>query len=275
VKEWHLNIPKIFHVYWGGDILPYMRYLTVKTFMKHNPEWKVMLWQPIKVTNERSWYSHELSYDVLCDSFLSELMNLPIEKTAVNFENYGLSNEISEVFKCDFLKPHCLYTYGGVWSDMDIIYFKPITNLMVNIPENKDKEVFVHISWYGFSNGFLMGAVNNSFFRKMESIAKQELNPLSYQCIGPNMYNKFFKTIASINTISPAVNMEMSSVYPYNATEIEQIVSGGTPFFSEGTIGLHWYAGASLWGKFLKDTNGGKDNLGDNIISNIIKNEKE
>ena len=53
--EWQLNIPKIFHVYWGGGVMPYIRFLTVKSFMKYNPDWEIMFWYPKYPSTHVTW----------------------------------------------------------------------------------------------------------------------------------------------------------------------------------------------------------------------------
>ena len=51
----------------------------------------------------------------------------PILKEAI--DNLGFDESLPSVFKSDFLRWHVLSTIGGGWSDMDILYIKPITTL--------------------------------------------------------------------------------------------------------------------------------------------------
>jgi hypothetical protein len=66
--------------------------------------------------------------------------------------------------------------------------------------------------------------------------------------------------------------MEMDTVYSKNAGQIPDLLNGAPPIFTDGSIGVHWYAGHPIWGDYIKKTNGGLINLSDNIIDNIIKN---
>ena len=44
---WHLtNIPKIVHFYWGNEKLSYLRYMSVYSFRKLNPDWKIKIHVP-------------------------------------------------------------------------------------------------------------------------------------------------------------------------------------------------------------------------------------
>lgn len=271
-KKWHLTqIPKILHVYYGAETMPYIRFMTIKSFMDLNPEWKIMFWFPEYLFVKLTWSSHELKYDVECDDYLPELMKLPIEKTAVDFRDFGSNNNMPETYKSDFIRDHLLYISGGVWADSDVLFFKPITSLAVNVPENKNKETFVCMGNYGHSNGFLMAAQGSRFFGLMSSVSSSQYDPHNYQSTGPSMYNKYAPTFDALNRYSPAVNIGMDAVYSHDASQIGELLDGTKPRFTKGSIGCHWYAGHPLWGKFIKDTNGGKDNLPNNIIGNLLK----
>ena len=92
--EWHLNVPKIFHVYWGGSVLPYIRYATITSFKKFNPDWEIMFWYPKYPFVEYTWNSTELKYLIDCDDYLPELMKSPIKKTAIDFEEINFKNDV-------------------------------------------------------------------------------------------------------------------------------------------------------------------------------------
>jgi hypothetical protein len=268
---WFLKVPKILHVYWGGGNLPYIRMLTVKSFIHCNPDWKVMLWLPQVKSVKRTWDSRELNYPVLCTDCTPELMGLPLESHEVDFKQFGFENTISEVHKSDFIRLFLLANTGGLWSDMDIIYFKPMTSLAVNIPQNADKETFVCISDYGHSAGFLMSAPPNKYYELLVKMAKNNFDPKKYQGIGATMFNEQLPALEAINKISPAVNIDMDAVYTHNAMHIKDILDGTPARFTDKSIGIHWYAGHPLWGDFIKNTNGGKGDLPNCIISDILK----
>jgi hypothetical protein len=269
--KWQLRVPKIFHVYWGGGVMPYIRFLTVKSFMKYNPDWKIMFWYPKYPTTHITWPTGELCYPVNCDDYSSEMLKLPIKSMAVDFDEIGFKNTATEVHKSDFIRLHLLTTFGGVWSDMDIIYFKPITNLLVNTIENRNKETFVCSSAYGHSIGFLMSQPKSKFFQYLLDIIKSRPLPSQYQAIGPTLYNEYFRNIETINQLSPAINLDMDVVYSHNAGSIPDFLNNVPPRFTEGSIGAHWYAGHSQWSEFFARTNGGLTNLPNNLIGNIIR----
>ncbi|MCJ7447907.1 MAG: hypothetical protein MUO72_09450 [Bacteroidales bacterium] len=268
--EWYLKVPKIIHFAWGSTLLPYLRLLSIKSFMKYNPDWHIILWTTSNrgplVTWERGG---ALDYELSCTNYYNELMNLPIQKEVFDIKQYGFSNTISEVHKSDFLRLVLLGTYGGIWSDMDILFFKPINNLAVNIPENKDKETFVSFSYYGHSNAFMMATKDNILFKSLASVARNYFNPVAHQCMGWDLFNRYYSDFKLMGSL--AINIGMDAVMAHDINHIEEIYNGSEPKFTENSIGCHWYAGHQLSGKFLIETNGGLINLPNNILGNLIK----
>ena len=93
---WNLKSPKILHIYWGGGIMTYIRFLTIKSFMNQNPDWTIMFWYPKFPNENMTWYTEEQKYNISqCTDFLPKLMSMPITKTSVDFQDYGFDNNIS------------------------------------------------------------------------------------------------------------------------------------------------------------------------------------
>lgn len=270
--EWFLNIPKILHVYWGTGSLPYLRYRTVSSFLQYNPDWKVILWRPRYPAKVVTWHTRELQYKSNWADYTESLVGTVSEVIEVDFADHGISNSISEVHKSDFLRYWFLHKYGGVYADMDVLFFRPIEKLEVNRPHFKDRETFVCISpKYGHSIGFLMASPGSKYFQRMEELSKVAFkDPKVYQCIGPNLCNKYFPTLQSIKAISPAAEIGMRAVYAHDGRRVKELYAepGGERFTSQ-SIGVHWYAGHPLAGEFLRSTDGGRINLPNSIIGRL------
>lgn len=83
------------------------------------------------------------------------------------------------------------------------------------------------------------------------------------------MFNKYNPTIESIPN---AVNIDMDAVYAHDALHVKDLIDGTPPKFTNKSIGVHWYGGNSIWGKFIKETNGGLTNLTDSVIGDLLRN---
>jgi len=272
--DWHLKVPKIIHFYWSMDVLPYLRYKTIESFIHYNPDWKVNLWYPKTKGPIGSWPQEgdQSCYRVTCTDYFPELLKLPIDRYEYDVSEYGFNNNMSEIHKSDFMRYIILASFGGVWSDMDVLYFNPITDLIVNNPKYGNTDTFVCITPYGHSIGFLMAGVDNKFFEKIASLSRTIYNPNSYQGIGVIMLDSYFGTVTKIQRVSSVVNIGMEAVYSYNANTQVEILGNKPPVFTNGSIGCHWYGGHRMWDKFMKETDGGSRNVPDSIIGNLLKN---
>ena len=276
--DWELSIPKILHVYWGGNNLSFLRYLTVTTFMRHNPDWEIRFYYPTHPTTHMTWLTHEQKHAQPSTDFTPELMKLPIIKTPIDFTKYGFSNELSEVHKSDVLRLILLSSIGGLWSDMDIFYFKPMSWFYLNDKKYKHIETFYCNREYGHSIGFLMATKDNRFFAKLGEGLKQvsQFSPLNYQAFGATMYNRYFRGEGSVEAWTPAINIDMDVVYSHVAgTTADLLDPNKPPNFTKKSLGIHWYAGDETWKNFLKDTDGGQHDVPDCIIGRLIKEEKK
>ncbi len=272
--EWNLTqIPKILHEYWGGSKLSYLRYLTVKTFIDKNPDWEIRFYYPTHPTIGKTWLTHENKLAQPETDFTQKLMELPITKTPIDFTTLGYSNEMSEVHKSDIIRLHLLSTVGGLWSDMDIFYFKPMSWFYLNDISNNHIETFYCNRDYGHSIGFLMATPGNRFFEKLYESSKHSYSPYHYQTFGADLYNAHFRNEGSVEQITPfAINISMDVVYSHRAGETEDLLNPNkSPNFTHKSLGIHWFGGDLAWKNFLIDTDGGQYNVPDCIIGNLLK----
>jgi len=276
MDNWHLHkIPKIVHFYWAGKPLSYIQFLTIYTFWRLNPDWEIQFHIPVSATTDISWDSIEQKYKFSGRDWFKMRWELPIKSFTHNFERYGLSNTMSEVHKSDFLRWHLLSTTGGLWSDMDILYSKPIDCLDLNILENCNIDTIVSICRYGHSIGFLLSSPGNEYFRRLFELAKSSWKAQEYQSVGVNMINGNFRTTKTISSSFPKLtvsSISMDTVYPFNASRVNNLFTqDNLSVISEGTIGLHWYAGHKAAGEFLNKSMGGETNLPKCSLTSFLK----
>lgn len=259
---WHLNkIPKIVHLYWGGYTLSWLQYMTVYSFQKLNPDWEIKIYAPFITSVNKTWNTFEHKVIIVSDNYIERLKNITNIKL-IDFEEYGMSNDMFENYKADFLRWVLLSTIGGLWSDFDVLYFKNMNSLYFNKKENANIETVVCDQIYGHSVGFMMGSKNNVEYKKVLDLAKVSFNCKDYQSLGPNVINRLKIT---------AFNMDMSVVYPYNANEIDKIYQHKEKGkITDKTIGLHWYAGYPESGKYMNLLNENNYKIFDTVVSELL-----
>jgi hypothetical protein len=278
---WHLRkIPKLVHFYWGNDTISFLRYLSVYTFQKFNPDWRIQFYYPTeKYRGARTWSTPEHSGKFSGPNYLGRLLDLNIEKIELNFADLGIDSQIPETFKSDLLRWYLLTHVGGLWSDMDILYFRPVDSLDLNAPAAQEVDTVVCLDENGGYNyhtiGFLMSAPGSLYyqFALKESYCCMDLS--KYQSIGGNLLRHNFPTMASIQSKFPGLrveNLSLDVVYPLNDTLVPLIYhTGYMHYLTHRTIGLHWYAGHPATREFEDCLTEQTYCNYQNIIANLIR----
>lgn len=251
-------IPKIAHFYWGNSVMPFMRVLTILSFKKQNPDWEIRLYSPKILSSSLPWKTGEHTYSINAADYSHLLDDIPI---VVDMTNYGFSNQLSEVRKSDIIRTYFLKEPGGLWSDMDIIYFKPI-NLDLN------QEAYFCYSENGIHHiGFLLGAPGNKPFTQLFEVCKKSAPNSAYQAFGSDMYKRI------IGSNFPYKNLSTNVVYPLIwGPVVSKLVENIEPNFPQETIGVHWYAASPIVGSYInKVTPESLDGLENTLLGKVIK----
>jgi len=255
--KWHLGkIPKIANFYWGSNKMSFMRYMTIKSFKTHNPDWSVHLYLPKVLSESRTWgeddnhhrydrtdYTGELDY---FDKLLEEVS---VKTIYVDFSNSPLTNEASEVHKSDYLRWNILNKNGGLWCDMDIIFFKSLNNANFNIKNHSNVDTIMcydprHNSMP--SIGFMMAEKNNILFKTYAKLSMNNFDPSKYQSIGSDMIINLYPTYELLASAfnNQIHNLDVDSVYYYDFKNLNNIYEiNAFKELKEKGIGIHWYGG--------------------------------
>ena len=275
---WELNkIPKIAHFYWGNPTLPFLNYLTLYSFHKFNPDWEIRLYTSPKYCEVRSWNTDENKHSFKGEDYTHLLKTIPIKYITFDFTKINRTNNISEVHKSELLKQYVLSTIGGLFSDMDIIYFNSLSYLNINKEENKkiDTIISLHPNYrYKHSIGFLFSSPNNEYAKYLSE--KQKTIPAgNYQCFGVELINQEFPTLESIKEKFPNLNpidMAKKTVYAYDAIDISQIyISNDMTKYDSTSIGLHWYGGYPLSEKYINEVTDFSYKNYNNVLGKTIR----
>lgn len=253
------HIPQRLLLYWGhNQPLSWLRYMTVESFVRLNPDWKVWVFHPLKPVVDEPWLTpeHESSKWDGKDHFADLLLLPNVQVLPVDWEAYPMCRGLrSEVHRSDFLRYSLLHHVGGVWSDFDILWFRPMScfHPSHDCPEQLTSAVcwmrtrkLVH-----HSIGFLMGSENSPFWGGVLSALLQEMkagrDAVHYQQLGRSFLDAKFPWESSL--LPDVGNLPSPLVYPVLSSDIEQAMEGR--FFSPpaDSIGFHWFAGHRAMGR--------------------------
>ena len=246
---WHLTkIPKIAHFYWGGGALSYLRFLSVASFKKQNPDWQVQVHIPSVDSVAPADWNNNISQD-----FRTQLVELDVDVVAHDFGSYGFTNQAHEVHKSDFLRWRLLSTQGGLWSDIDILYIRSMNNLAENSAENStvDTALCPLMPPNKHTVGFILGSANNAFYKHTSELSLKNYNPTVYQCMGSDLINGRFENFEDFGRQFPSnqfVFLNKKSVYAITSKTIDQFYQpidqdSNKKFNNSQVIGYHWFGG--------------------------------
>ena len=248
------NVPKICHFYWGAPVVPFLRYMCLRSFLQYNPDWKIRLHTPAELTTTQSWVTYENKEGFSTRDYSERLGELGVEITPWDMEDIGFSNDLPEVIKSDLLRLYLLYNVGGLWSDSDIIYFRPLSHTIPNVE---------HIAYFCYrrggptqdptpkngplyhSIGFMMGIPGNRYFQMLwEGVRYRELDQKEYQTAGSPYYGSVLDENMFRTNAKDLYNFDINVVYPSRAVpgmwgSSQEYIPQIRPI----TIGWHWYCG--------------------------------
>lgn len=260
-EKWNLvNIPKIANFYWGSHKMSFLRYLTIFSFKKYNPDWSIHLHVPKKVSDEITWKTKggdnhhkidNLEYDGE-DYYQKLLEDVPLKLIKVDFSKSFLSNSAPEPHKSDLLTWQVLSSKGGLWCDMDIVFTKPMTSLSNNMGDPQTDTIVsfdYRIREIDGSPtkpiGFLLSKPKNLFYKKHILESKKAYNDREYQSIGTAVVKRVsnnFEECTAKYFHNKFQNLNPDSVYHYHFQRIPDIYDR-TCESPNSLIGIHWYGG--------------------------------
>lgn len=252
------KIPKVAYFYWGNDTLSWLRYMTLYTFRKYNPSWKMCVYVPDSQSGEKTWTSNDQSVKITSRNYWNKVcdLNVAITRLDPSLISSIADGSVPDVIKSDIIRMVLLYDFGGLWSDMDIIYFRPVeaafkpTDATAYFCKHKlersDGLPDMRSANY-HRIGLLLGAPGNPHFGNLLQKAKGAWNPSVYQSLGTMLYKH------NVDMSSPdLINIPMACVYPYN--NVGKMFNDTEPSLlrkiQPKTIGWHWYGGNPVAGRY-------------------------
>lgn len=260
-----MAIPKQIFFYWGGLSLSYSRYMTLFSFRKFHPDWRMILFLD-ENPKQKTWISEEKLDEFSGINYLDNLSDLNIEQININSIELPFShNDKSYVHTKDTLNWFLLYQNGGVVCDMDILFIKSmdylvdkLNNKNIDIAlvefENNPKPGYIPVS-------FMISSPGQSFIKKCFDNAVNNYNPLQYESCGtPCFPTKTIKDAMDKFLESKFGKLKSECVFPtciyeYNTGLHQLFVKDVYNFFKPETFAIHWYGGSPISNSWSKSVN--------------------
>lgn len=255
------DIPKKLHLYWGkNDNLSKLHFLTVKSFLKHHPEWEISVWYDSHYQEQKNWVTAENKLPYIGKNYFDDLHTIKqVSIRDICSTGIQINHQLPEVKKSDIFRYYIIYKEGGVYSDFDILYLKSIQNLLNTFISNDKDKLLINWQVDYLSIGFFAGNKGNLFFKYLYDLCLLTKDHSDYQAFGTNMiikYLKNFKEVQKIFTNIEILNFNSSIMYPFSWKEIDLIFTGdNTSKVTESTLGVHWFNGSDFAKNYLNNPN--------------------
>lgn len=244
-------LPKILHLFWGGERLSYLQYLTVVSFKKHNPDWRVWLWRTDSPSAQAHWPTGEQELYEGKDFLRATEKNCKVKTI-----NDLAIRPVHTVQQSDIARGRILFEHGGVWSDFDILFIRSIKSL-------GDADIYLCNPYIGF----LIAKPKQEFFDRWSWIGADLVArnmSYDYQSTGRYAVDR-----ALSDTEARFEEFPVDMIYPYGPDDIEELFFGDSDKTTPQTIGIHWYNGHPLAKKYQNNFEQYRHNK--SVISKYIK----
>jgi len=259
-------IPKHLFYYWGNETMSWLRFITLQSFVKLNPDWQVSLYYSNQPVNTKTWKEHNeqdfFTYKGI--DYSGRLKDLGVDIIEWRDPSPRLK-DIAASHKSNFFKWHMLGTQGGIYADLDILWTTPMDILYDFLNRNLYDTAICYQDWV--SIGLLASEGNNRFYMDLYNQALKVYDPEHYQCVGVNsvytlLYGEGYtrkifngEILNHIRSRYPELkvyNLPMGLLYYYNYSHLDKLFIDNLELshFPEYVMGLHWYAGNPLSQKF-------------------------
>lgn len=249
------------HFYWANNRMSWLRYMTLLSFRKMNPKWEINLHLAIPNSiNTKTWRGTETQdfFNFSGRDFFSEMHNIDINIRQVGplmYNGVSWEEHVAPSTKSDFFRWSILYEEGGFYSDIDILFVKPIDSFYFMCSASDSVMCYGNGYW---SAGFIGSSAGNLMYRDLLEFAFENFNAGDYQTAGPTALasfverkrlNKEQSPIDIIRTSYPKIknfNMVMENVYPWAFSQVKEIWNENHDSVPNECFGIHWFAGDPL-----------------------------
>lgn len=231
--------------------MSFLHTVTLTSFHALNPDWEIKVYNHI-FPNEPDYapkYTHYTGND-----FLPEVRTWDwVSITDVVLDK----SNIHSILISDKWRRETLYENGGVYSDFDVIWLKPIEHLK-NIEYIGDIENFTSVvsyyqMKYGFHNVSILISEKESPFDKEIIEGQARVTDLrDDQAFGTTLLNRMYPTLFTIPY--PVLAVPYETFYPYSTYNLKQLFEEDdlSPI-TNNTLAVHWFNGNPISKAFINN----------------------
>jgi len=252
------KIPKKLHLYWDKSPMSRLQVKTLDTFMKLNTDWQVYVYVPKERYIGNDSYVPDYTGE---DYFWMVSHNPYIKLITVDLEDYGIKDDLHDILRSDILRYHLLYNEGGVWSDFDVVWLKPMSYLS-EIAGRDDFGGTICTFMGAFYNiSILVSAPQHPFYKLLidecNTIQDTFEGKPDHQEYGTAMWNRMFPDLTGESLLKDypdLVNLEYATFFPYSIYNMPALYNRiDFSVLNDKVMCVHWFNGHELSKQYVNN----------------------
>ncbi len=236
------NIPKICHMYWDRSPMAFLNTVTVSSFKRMNPDWRIVLYltkQDYTQIGKNTFVPDYTGKDYF------HLIRDLVEIREVDLVELGLSH-LCAIQSSDIVRLKYLYDQGGVWSDMDVVWLKPMSDLAA-LSDDFEATICYYKHTHGFHAQSIMIAEQKSKFIYSLIEKQHTVDPSDHQAYGTKMMNEMYPTLDSAMAKYPRLlAIPYKLFYPYSTYHMEELFINTNLKPVTDAMAIHWFNGNKI-----------------------------
>ena len=250
-RMWNKTIPQKLYLFWDGSPMSWLQMLTVTSFHKYNPTWTIYVYEP-NVTY-RQLAKNTYIPDYTGKDWYPKLRELEYVKFVnFNLSEYGIKPDSHGIQCSDQWRARILYENGGMYSDFDVLWLKPMSKFVdiECIGNPKDFEALVSFSKVtsGYhSNSNLIAEAGSPFMKSVIDLQRAVRPPYEHQAYYNSLVNKEYKSMDAVLSRFPRVlGVKYNTFFPYGLYDLKRLFNKMDlgPIYNKDVMAVHWYNGA-------------------------------
>lgn len=247
------KIPKKCHLYWDRSPMAWLNLLTVISFHRQNPDWEIIVYLTKQDPEELG--KNTFVPDYTGPDWLGNLGSLDyVTFKWIDVRDYGVPLSAHSCQGSDNFRREILYREGGVYSDFDMLWLKPIDALRdvdcIGNPDDFECIVSFFQMTYGFHNvSNLIAEPGSPFLKSLidisQKVSDNEIRT-NHQALGSMMLNIHYPTLEFVTSKFPRVlALPYETFYPFSTYHLEKLFKEDdiSPIESKNVLGIHWFNG--------------------------------
>ena len=252
-----------------------LQVFTVESFHKYNPDWQIIVYLTKQSYKELG--ANVYVPDYTGPDYFHLIEKLPyVEIREIDLLEDGIPLDAHSCQGSDLFRRNILYKKGGVYSDFDVIWLKPMKDFakIDCLGDSRDFESIV--SFYEFTKGFhnvsnLVSEPGSGFLLSLIEAQKKIKPPYEHQSFGSTMLNKLYPDWWSVVSRFPRMlAIKYETFYPYSTFEMERcfVKDDLSPIDSKNVMCVHWFNGNMYSKEYIN-----KDEFTPCSMTSILKRE--